>query len=189
METIDPVLAVDVAVFALIMILLFEGVRRTVGWPLLGVLLVFFAYAFIGKMLPGAFGFRGFTIDEVVEIMTMTTNGVLGITTATSLQFVFYFVLFGAVYSGIGGRTVVHRPLAQGGGPLRRRSGEGRCREFEPDGFDQRQRRGERGRRRASSPSRSCERPATALRTRARWRPSLPQAGSSCRPSWASPRS
>ena len=33
----------------------------------------------------------------------MTTNGVLGITTATSLQFVFYFVLFGAVYSGIGG--------------------------------------------------------------------------------------
>ena len=103
METIDPVLAVDVAAFALIMALLFEGVRRTVGWPLLGVLLVFFAYAFIGKMLPGAFGFRGFTIDEVVEIMTMTTNGVLGITTATSLQFVFYFVLFGAVYSGIGG--------------------------------------------------------------------------------------
>ena len=103
METIDPVLAVDVAAFALIIALLFEGVRRTVGWPLLGVLLVFFAYAFIGKMLPGAFGFRGFTIDEVVEIMTMTTNGVLGITTATSLQFVFYFVLFGAVYSGIGG--------------------------------------------------------------------------------------
>lgn len=103
METIDPVLAVDVAAFALIIVLLFEGVRRTVGWPLLGVLLVFFAYAFVGKMLPGAFGFRGFTIDEVVEIMTMTTNGVLGITTATSLQFVFYFVLFGAVYSGIGG--------------------------------------------------------------------------------------
>ncbi len=56
METIDPVLAVDVAAFALIIALLFEGVRRTVGWPLLGVLLVFFAYAFIGKMLPGAFG-------------------------------------------------------------------------------------------------------------------------------------
>ena len=42
-------------------------------------------------------------------------------------------------------RAVVHRPLFEGGGPLRRRRCEGRRREFEPHGFDQRQRRGERG--------------------------------------------
>jgi TRAP transporter 4TM/12TM fusion protein len=33
----------------------------------------------------------------------MTANGVLGVTTATSIQFVFYFVAFGAFYSAIGG--------------------------------------------------------------------------------------
>ena len=103
METIDPVYAVDIAAFAVIIALLFEGVRRTVGWSLLAILILFFTYGFAGQFVPGDFGFRGFAIEEAVEIMTMTSNGVLGITTATSLQFVFYFVLFGAVYAGIGG--------------------------------------------------------------------------------------
>ncbi|NIP94920.1 MAG: TRAP transporter large permease subunit, partial [Akkermansiaceae bacterium] len=47
--------------------------------------------------------FSGFTAGDAVENFTMTPNGLLGVTTATSLTFVFYFVLFGAVYSGIGG--------------------------------------------------------------------------------------
>jgi TRAP transporter 4TM/12TM fusion protein len=103
METIDPVFAYDVVCGLVVLLLLFEGVRRTVGWSLLSVLLVFFAYGFLGAVFPGWLYFRGFGIEEATEILTMTTNGVLGITTATSLQFVFYFILFGVVYSAIGG--------------------------------------------------------------------------------------
>jgi len=33
----------------------------------------------------------------------MTTAGVLGIATSTSVSFVFYFVLFGAFYAAVGG--------------------------------------------------------------------------------------
>ena len=102
-EGIDEVLPVDVAFGVLLLILLLEGVRRAVGWSLLSVLLLFLAYGLAGNSFPGWLRFGGFDVPEGIEILTMTVNGVLGITTATSLQFVFYFVLFGAVYSAIGG--------------------------------------------------------------------------------------
>lgn len=103
MEGIDPVLPQDVVFGILILVALLEGVRRAVGWSLLGVLFAFLAYAVIGPWIPGWLGFSGFSGSELIEILSMSLNGVLGITTETSLQFVFYFILFGAVYSAVGG--------------------------------------------------------------------------------------
>jgi TRAP transporter 4TM/12TM fusion protein len=103
MDNVDPVLAVDVAAALLLVLLLLEGVRRAVGWILVGVLLAFLLYGFFGYVLPGAAGFRGFGLLEAVEILTMTTSGILGVTTETSVSFVFYFVAFGVVYGAIGG--------------------------------------------------------------------------------------
>lgn len=102
-EGIDAVLPVDIFFCCLLLCVLLEGVRRTVGWSLLGVLLLFLLYGSAGSIFPGWLQFSGFTVREGVEILSMTVNGILGITTATSLQFVFYFVFFGAVYSAIGG--------------------------------------------------------------------------------------
>ena len=102
-EGIDEVLPIDIFFSCLLLGLLLEGVRRTVGWSLLSVLFLFLLYGFAGSIFPGWLRFSGFTLHEGVEILSMTVNGILGITTATSLQFVFYFVLFGAVYSAIGG--------------------------------------------------------------------------------------
>lgn len=103
MEGIDPVLAVDVVFGVLIVLVMLECVRRTVGWSLLGVILAFVAYGFLGKLFPGWMRFRGFDLLETVENFTMTANGVLGLTTETSVQIVFYFVAFGAFYAAIGG--------------------------------------------------------------------------------------
>ncbi len=112
MEFVDPILAVDVAFGVLTVVILLECVRRVIGWSLLGVILAFLVYAFLGKVwsgwvhvewVPELFRFSGFTLSEAAENFTMKANGVLGITTYTSVLFVFYFVLFGAVYSAIGG--------------------------------------------------------------------------------------
>ncbi len=103
METVDDVFLYDkIMGFALILVLL-EAVRRIVGWMLLGVILFFVLYAFAGKWFPGWLAFQGFNFEEMIEILTMSANGILGITTATSVQFVFYFVTFGAIYSATGG--------------------------------------------------------------------------------------
>lgn len=103
MENVSPVLVPDIVFGTVLVILLLEGARRAVGWILVGVLLVFIAYAFLGPFFPGWLNFRGFDVDDAIEITTMTTAGVLGVTTSTSVHFVFYFVAFGAVYSAVGG--------------------------------------------------------------------------------------
>ncbi|MBO6728069.1 MAG: TRAP transporter fused permease subunit [Rhizobiaceae bacterium] len=103
MENVSPVLWQDVAAGTVLVLLLLEGARRAVGWILVAVLLVFIIYAFFGPFVPGWLRFRGFDISDAIEISTMTTAGVLGVTTSTSVHFVFYFVAFGAVYSAIGG--------------------------------------------------------------------------------------
>lgn len=103
MENVSEVELIDRIMAPVIVLLLLEGVRRAVGWILLSVILVFLAYVYAGQFLPGWLHFRGFPYAESVEIMTMTTSGILGITTATSVQFVFYFIIFGSVYSAVGG--------------------------------------------------------------------------------------
>jgi TRAP transporter 4TM/12TM fusion protein len=103
MENVSPIFPLDIWAGTALVALLFEGARRAVGWILVAVLAVFVAYAFLGNYLPSWLFFRGFGLDAAIEITTMTTAGVLGITTSTSLHFVFYFILFGSFYAAVGG--------------------------------------------------------------------------------------
>ncbi len=112
MEAVDPILTLDVVFGLLFVAIMLICVWRAVGWSLLGVLLACLVFGFIGRVFPGwtsltwvpeLFKFSGFTLSDAVESFTMTPNGLLGVTTSTSMTFVFYFVFFGAVYSAIGG--------------------------------------------------------------------------------------
>lgn len=102
-EAVDPILPIDIVAGLVLLVLLLEGVRRCVGWSLLGLLLFTLFYNFAGVWFPGWSRFSGFNLQDTIEIMTMTTNGVLGVTTETSVQFVFYFLVFGSAYAAIGG--------------------------------------------------------------------------------------
>jgi TRAP transporter 4TM/12TM fusion protein len=102
-ENVSPVFPTDIVFGIVFVLLLLEGVRRTTGWILVWVILGFLLYGAVGPWLPGAVGFRGFELGEYVEILTLTTSGILGVTTETSVTFVFYFIAFGVVYAAIGG--------------------------------------------------------------------------------------
>ncbi len=102
-EAVDPILTVDLIAGTVLLLLLLEGVRRCVGWSLLGLLLFTLLYNFAGPWFPGWSRFSGFNFEDSIEILAMTTNGVLGVTTETSVQFVFYFLVFGSAYAAIGG--------------------------------------------------------------------------------------
>ncbi len=119
MEGVDPVLPEDLLFGVLLLALLLEGVRRAVGWSLLSVLLAFLAYALAGPWIPGWLRFSGFGLEEAVEILTMSLNGVLGVTTDTSVQFVFYFILFGAVYAAVGGASCSSTSVSGSPAPAR----------------------------------------------------------------------
>lgn len=102
-ENVSEIETIDVVIAGVMLVLLLEGVRRAVGMILVAVIAVFLAYLLFGRYMPGWLYFRGFGLEETVEIMTMTTTGIMGVTTATSAQFVFYFIVFGSVYAAVGG--------------------------------------------------------------------------------------
>jgi len=103
MENVDPVLLQDMVFGILAILLILEATRRVIGWSLLGVILGFIAYGFLGPWFPGWLKFQGFDPELYIEILTMAGHGIMGITTETSVTFVYYFIAFAAVYSVTGG--------------------------------------------------------------------------------------
>lgn len=101
-ENVDPVFTQDVIFGVIFVVLLLEGVRRTTGWILVWVILAFLAYGWFAFIWPIG-GFSGFSLTEFVEILMLTTSGIFGVTTETSVTFVFYFIAFGVVFAAIGG--------------------------------------------------------------------------------------
>lgn len=102
-ENVSPIEWYDMALAGTLVLLLLEAVRRTVGMILLAVIVAFIAYGAFGYILPGEIGFGRIDLDAWSEILAMTTSGILGVTTATSVNFIFYFIVFGVVYSAVGG--------------------------------------------------------------------------------------
>ena len=73
----------------------FEAARRVVP-NLAWLALAFFAYTFLGKYIPGAFGHVGFSVTRVMDHMFWGSQGLLGVGVGVSATYVFLFVLFGA---------------------------------------------------------------------------------------------
>lgn len=103
LEMIDDVFMKDKVAFLLAMGLVFEGVRRSVGFSLLSVILIFVFYAWFGPYFPSWTEFPGFTLTELSEIITMKTDGLFGVTASTAVNFVFFFVMFGCIFTLTGG--------------------------------------------------------------------------------------
>jgi len=100
---VDDVLLIDKAAMIVLTLLLLEAVRRVVGGGLLGVVLAFLAYAALGPYFPGWLRFGGTSLDYFTELATMTDQGIFGLPLGVSVNEVFYFVLFGALFNVSGG--------------------------------------------------------------------------------------
>lgn len=83
------------------LLLAFEAARRASG-NLAVLALIFLAYNWFGKYLPGRLGHNGFTIKRVLSTQFWGTQGLLGTGIGVSATYIFLFVVFGAFlkYSG-----------------------------------------------------------------------------------------
>ncbi|WP_301107538.1 TRAP transporter fused permease subunit [Sporosarcina sp.] len=104
---IDPILPGDVAVTLILLVLLLEAVRRVLGFNLLVFVSIFIAYAFLGPYSFGFTKFAGFSLLQFTEIMTLTTEGIYGTPLSATASFIFYFILFGVIFSACGGGQVL----------------------------------------------------------------------------------
>lgn len=93
----------DLVFGTIAMILSLGAARRTIGLGLPIIALVFFAYAMWGNYLPGMIASKGYSFRRVISFI-FSVEGIYGSPTASSAQYVFLLIIFGAFlgYSGTG---------------------------------------------------------------------------------------
>lgn len=90
--------------FAIILVLLIlEASRRTVGWVFPIMAVVFFAYTMFGEVFPGTWAHRNMKLDPVLQNLYHTTNGIWGTMVGLSATMLAMFGIFGEMLSQTGG--------------------------------------------------------------------------------------
>ena len=96
------VYASDILFAILLIIAIFEACRRKMGNPLVIITLVFVAYAFLGKYIPGFLNQPGMTLKKFTSLVYLTTDGIFGSPLYASASYVVLVVLLGAIMSVAG---------------------------------------------------------------------------------------
>lgn len=91
----SPMKTIDYICSAIMVVLVIESARRTVGMSIVMIALTAIAYALFGAYLPGAFRHKGFSIAKIIEYLAMTTNGIPGSLVGSTATTLFCFVAFG----------------------------------------------------------------------------------------------
>lgn len=94
----------DFYVGAIVILLVLEAARRAVGLPITIIASLFLVYAFFGPYMPDFLAHRGQSLEQIVNLMYFSTDGILGTPISVSATYIFAFLLFGAflVKTGVG---------------------------------------------------------------------------------------
>lgn len=103
MPMIDELSLADQAAGLLAIALILEATRRVIGFTLVLVVLVFLAYGVFGQWIQGPFYHRALSLQEMLDQLVFTTNGVFGSALHVAAFLVFVFVTFGALLDRCGG--------------------------------------------------------------------------------------
>lgn len=87
---------VDVIFGAILVLIVLEAGRRTVGWPIVIIGLLFLAYAYFGQSMPGLLMHRGYSITRIFPFLYLTDAGIFGIPLGVSSRFILLFIIFGS---------------------------------------------------------------------------------------------
>lgn len=90
-------------VSAIILVLILEGLRRTVGRALLTVALVFIFYGFFGHLIPGVFNGLYVEYKQLVSYLIIDLNAFVGVPLIVGSTIVITFVFFGQILKLSGG--------------------------------------------------------------------------------------
>jgi TRAP transporter 4TM/12TM fusion protein len=114
----------DVLMGVMLILLVLEATRRTVGWILPAVTVGLIAYGRYGNHLPGDWGHRGYDVDRMVGTLYISLEGIYSTPLAVAATFIILFTIYGAVleFSGAGKFFLDFSFAATG----RRASGAGR---------------------------------------------------------------
>ncbi|MGI6686095.1 MAG: TRAP transporter permease [Bacillota bacterium] len=100
-QTVEGVLGL------LLTLLLLELGRRTMGWPMPILAVVFIAYALFGSLMPTAIAHKGLSLKFLANFLYTSGEGIFGFPIAVMTRFIFLFILFGALLQASGAGQVI----------------------------------------------------------------------------------
>jgi TRAP transporter 4TM/12TM fusion protein len=95
-------LPIDIVMGTILIVVLLEAVRRSMGWPLAVIAILFMAYAYFGRSMPGPLAHPGAGWSGIVNHLYLTSQGIYGTALGVIATYVFHFVLFGVMATRIG---------------------------------------------------------------------------------------
>ena len=94
----------DVILGVIFIVLLVEATRRTIGWIVPAIAILFIVYALAGPYLPPPWNHRGYGFNALVGHLFITLEGIFGVPVDVSATLIVLFTIFGAFlqHSGAG---------------------------------------------------------------------------------------
>lgn len=87
---------------AVLTVIVLECARRTLGYIMPVLALIFVAYAMLGPNLPLAIAHRGYSLERICKFLATDLDGLFGTTMSVSASVIFMFVMFGAFLEASG---------------------------------------------------------------------------------------
>ncbi|MBW1772847.1 MAG: TRAP transporter fused permease subunit [Deltaproteobacteria bacterium] len=108
-----PITATGIGFGIITLLVLLEGVRRTMGWSVVAVIAVFFIYALTCNHWPGILWSRKFYFDDVLSTVYLYDSGMFGHIASLWAKIIVLFMVFaGLVMVSGAGRVVMQLALS-----------------------------------------------------------------------------
>ena len=97
------ILPIELIIGTLGIIILLEATRRVIGLPLVIIAVLFLLFSYFGKYAPEIVSHGGLSLKRLVGFQWFDQEAIFGIPIGVSVDFIFLFVLFGALLETAGG--------------------------------------------------------------------------------------
>lgn len=94
--------SVDLLFGLLLIILVLEATRRTIGLPLTVVAAAFLLYVYFGPYMPRLISHAGYNLKEIISVQFLGTSGLFGMPLGVMSTYIIIFVIFGAILGETG---------------------------------------------------------------------------------------
>ncbi|HEY9053815.1 MAG TPA: TRAP transporter permease [Rectinemataceae bacterium] len=94
----------DYVVGSIVMLLVLEATRRTVGGQMLWISIICLVYMWAGPYIPGVFSHRGLSVRRIIQAIYTGGEGIFGMPLGVSSTYLIIFVILAAILdkSGLG---------------------------------------------------------------------------------------
>ncbi len=89
--------AEELVLGGMLVLLILEATRRTVGWILPAIAVAFLIYCYFGPSIPEPFDHRGFSFNRIIGQNYLTLEGIFSTPIDVASTFIILFTIYGAV--------------------------------------------------------------------------------------------